>query len=97
MNMDESMDQGPVLTCQKTDCSFNEHDCCYAEGIEVGDEHAMCDTYTHNQVRRTSQIAQVSSCHVSDCVFNNHMDCSAPGITVGEHTGHADCLTVRME
>lgn len=89
--------QGPVLTCQKEDCSYNQKDCCYADGIEVGDDHPLCDTYTHEDVRTNHSTSMVSACHVVDCVFNQDQDCHSPGITVGSHIGHADCLTARMQ
>ena len=88
--------QGPVLTCIKIDCDYNVDDCCYAGGIEVGDEHPQCDTYTTGSATPTEQMANVSTCHVTDCFFNKQEDCCAAGITVGEHSGHADCLTARM-
>ncbi len=89
-------DQGPVLTCQKTDCAYNQSECCFAMGIEVGDEHPMCDTYTHSASRMGQELAAVMTCKVQDCHFNQGRECHAAGITVGEHSGHADCLTARM-
>jgi hypothetical protein len=86
---------GPVLTCQKTDCSYNRDECCHAEHIQVGDEHPACDTYTHEQVRIAVDLADVPTCKVSDCYFNESSDCHAVGITVADHRGHADCLTAR--
>lgn len=91
-----SSEQGPVLTCLKTDCSYNRSECCYAGGIEVGDSHPTCDTYTTQQVQPQSQdISMVSQCMVEQCYFNNSKDCHAAGITVANHTGHADCFTMR--
>lgn len=92
-----SSDQGPVLTCQKTDCSYNQNECCYAGRIEVGDEHPTCDTYTTQQVQRMQQMAMVGTCHVTMCHFNTNRNCTASGVTVAEHTGHADCYTMRPQ
>lgn len=97
MNRLMSDGQGPVLTCQKMDCDYNVDDCCYAGGIEVGDDHPLCDTYTTGSAAPQNKIANVMKCHVSDCFFNKQEDCHAAGITVGNHSGHADCLTARME
>lgn len=92
-----STEQGPVLTCQKTDCSYNMDECCYAGGIQVGDNHPQCDTYTRQQVQATQEMAVVSQCMVDQCHFNNAQTCHAAGITVAEHTGHADCYTMRPQ
>lgn len=90
-------DQGPVLTCKVEDCSYNQHDCCYAPQIEVGDEHPMCDTYTHERTSMGSNTAMVGACHVMDCTFNQSEQCHAAGITVAFHQQHADCFTSRFE
>lgn len=90
-----SAQQGPVLTCQKTDCAYNDSECCYAMGIEVGDTHPLCDTYTHDDVQKATETAVVSMCKVTQCFFNEGQGCHAAGITVADHTGHADCFTMR--
>lgn len=90
--------QGPVLTCKVEDCSYNQHDCCYAPQIEVGDDHPMCDTYTRGQAGNlSSSMAMVGVCHVADCSFNQSEQCNAAGITVAFHQQHADCFTSRFE
>lgn len=92
-----SSGHGPVLTCQKLDCDYNVDDCCYAGGIEVGDDHPLCDTYSKGTAAPKQQMADVTTCHVTECYFNKQEDCHAAGITVGDHSGHADCLTARMQ
>lgn len=93
-----SGEQGPVLTCQKRDCSYNQNECCYANQIQVGDDHPKCDTYTTGQVQqRAQQTAKVGTCYVNSCHFNTSQSCHAAGITVADHTGHADCYTMRPQ
>lgn len=86
---------GPVLTCLKTDCSYNQGECCYAGGIEVGDSHPQCDTYTQQQVSVKDDMSAVDVCNVEQCYFNQSRACHAAGITVANHSGHADCFTMR--
>lgn len=86
---------GPVLTCLQTDCSYNKSECCYAGGIEVGDKHPTCDTYTHRPTSVSSSMSAVDICNVSECYFNQSKECHAAGITVGTHSDHPDCFTMR--
>lgn len=97
MDMQRMMVDGeaPILTCQAIDCSYNNMEICHAGQIEVGDDHAKCDTYTHTSVSLSDAEPCVSKCHITECYFNESMGCHASGVTVATHAGHADCLTVR--
>ncbi|MHB0976506.1 MAG: DUF1540 domain-containing protein [Candidatus Aquicultorales bacterium] len=91
-----AQNEGHVLTCTKTDCAYNQDEICYAPGIEVGDMHPTCDTYTTSGGQPSQEpMADVSTCNVTECQFNTNKDCMAPGITVADHSGHADCFTYR--
>lgn len=90
------MNEGHVLTCTVTECSFNKEEACHAPNINVGDMHPTCDTFTTQNVQGApSEMPDVAVCNVADCKFNQSNDCMAPGITVAHHSGHADCLTYR--
>jgi hypothetical protein len=41
---------GKVVLCSAKDCSYNENTKCVAEGVQVyrHQDHADCNTYTHN-------------------------------------------------
>lgn len=88
---------GCVLTCAVTQCSYNDAEECCAPDIQVGDDHPMCDTFTTSAVQKTREESAVARCMVTDCNFNQGQDCHARGITVGTHSGHADCVTFRPE
>ena len=95
----QTLDQdGCVLTCTVSDCSYNRELECYAQAIAVGDyDHPRCDTYTHDasaQPKRQEGI--VMTCGVSVCNFNEQQHCHARGITVDHHSRHADCGTFRL-
>lgn len=93
MAMDE---HGTVVTCLVTDCSYNKGEECEAPGIEVGDNHPECDTYTQDAVNPIQPgMSHVQKCQVEQCTFNMGMQCDAPGITVNYHSDHADCETYR--
>lgn len=95
--MRRALDQdGCVLTCTVTDCGFNKAEECWAQQIQVGDQHPTCDTFTRStQVQQSQQEGIVMACRVSECNFNDSQNCHARGITVSTHTEHADCLTFR--
>lgn len=89
------MSDGQVMTCHANDCSYNcELECC-APDITVGDQHPMCDTYTHSDVSETTHEASVSRCGVTQCYFNDSQMCDAQGITLMHHATHVDCSTFR--
>lgn len=88
-------EDGAVLTCTVTACSFNNAMECWAPGIRIGDDHPRCDTFTHLVVPTAPQESIVATCGVTDCDFNDARRCAARGITVSGHTEHADCLTFR--
>lgn len=93
--MQRMTDEGCVLTCTVTQCSYNEHEECLAPAVEVGSDHPECDTYTTGPASRTAHDALVRMCHVRDCTFNRQEGCTATGVTVGFHAEHADCMTFR--
>lgn len=87
---------GCVLTCTASDCSFNRGLECYAKQIAVGDDHPKCDTYTQDMMAQPSKTEGiVMSCGVTQCNFNDQQHCGARGITVEMHQQHADCATFR--
>ncbi|HEY3374262.1 MAG TPA: DUF1540 domain-containing protein [Candidatus Aquicultor sp.] len=98
-NMNPSMPQmneGCVLTCTVTECTFNQSEACHAPNINVGQTHPACDTFTTSDVQPVDQgMPDIAVCNVSVCEFNQSNDCKAPGITVAHHSNHADCLTFR--
>lgn len=92
----QQMNEGHVLTCTVTECSYNQSQLCHAPNITVGDAHPMCDTFTTTQVQPADvEMPDVETCNATDCKFNQSKDCMAPGITVAYHSEHADCLTYR--
>lgn len=92
------MEEGHVLTCMVTECSYNQNEVCFAPQIDVGDMHPTCDTFTKAQAQPVTQgMPDVATCNVTECKFNQSKDCMAPGITVSNHSGHADCFTYRSE
>ncbi len=95
--MGRRLDQdGCVLTCTAADCAYNQELECYAQQIQVGDDHPTCDTYTHDaQAHPRQQEGVVAMCGVAQCNFNQEQECHARGITVEMHSRHADCATFR--
>jgi hypothetical protein len=92
----QQMEEGHVLTCLAQDCSYN-NDCeCDAPKIEVGDDHARCDTYTTGEVSRIGAEPMVAKCDITECHFNEARSCDAAGVTMATHAGHADCVTFRI-
>lgn len=93
----QSNDHAPVVTCNVTECSYNETESCCAPQIDVGGNHAMCDTFTMDAgIRPMSQdMSAVGKCDVTQCTFNEDRGCDAPGITVNHHAEHADCGSYR--
>lgn len=90
------MEDGHVLTCSVTECTYNQGEVCHAPNINVGDMHPTCDTFTTMSAQPIEQgMPDVALCNVVDCKFNQNKDCVAPGITVSHHSGHADCFTYR--
>jgi hypothetical protein len=90
------MEEGHVLTCLAKDCSYNSDCECDAPRIEVGADHARCDTFTTSQVSMASAEPKVAMCDIMDCHFNEGSSCEAAGITMATHSGHADCATFRL-
>lgn len=91
--------EGSIMTCTATQCSYNQVEECHAESIHVGGEHAKCDTFTTMQITdlASSSEGDVSGCDMIECHFNKDRDCDASGVTVTSHDGHADCLTFRPQ
>ncbi|MBE0475872.1 MAG: DUF1540 domain-containing protein [Coriobacteriia bacterium] len=91
-------EEGSVLTCMVTQCSYNQAEECHAEEIQVGAGHATCDTFTTSgAIERARDEGEVGACDMTQCHFNSNRDCDAAGITVGSHEQHADCVTYRPE
>ena len=89
-------EDGCVLTCTVTDCSYNQSLECCAPQIQVGDDHPTCDTYTTQpNVQLIDHESIVGTCKVMECTFNDSQMCHARGITVNTHAQHADCATFR--
>lgn len=82
-----------VLSCGVNSCAYNISKGCHASSIQVGSNHAMCDTFTMNATPNEAMMPAVTSCDVSECKFNTSLNCQAPGITVWGHEQHADCAT----
>jgi hypothetical protein len=87
--------EGPILTCQAVNCSYNLEEICHAGTISVGDRHPSCDMYTHGSVAMSDLEPCVHKCLVADCFFNTGAACHASGVTIANHESHADCMTVR--
>lgn len=87
----------PVVTCNVTQCSYNQNESCCAPQISVGGNHPQCDTFTmSSDVRPMHQdMSKVGMCEVVQCSFNADRECDAPGITVAPHSEHADCSSYR--
>jgi hypothetical protein len=51
-------DIGRVVLCSARDCSYNQASKCVAESVHVmlHQDHADCNTYTHNQHMQQSQV-----------------------------------------
>lgn len=94
--MQRVCEEGAVLTCMVSDCSFNEADECLAPSITIGGDHAMCDMYTRQPVSKAESDAAVANCDIAQCAFNRLRACEASGVTVGMHSQHADCATFRQ-
>jgi hypothetical protein len=92
----EQMEEGHVLTCLAQDCAYNTDCECDAPRIQVGGDHARCDTYTTGQVAKAEAEPLVSMCDIIDCHFNQSRLCDAAGVTMAAHSGHADCVTYRI-
>lgn len=91
-------EDGVVLTCTVTDCSYNQAEECHADQIQVGGDHPTCDTFTNSGVVETSRAeGDVGSCDMTQCHFNSDSDCDAAGVTVSWHEQHADCMTFRPQ
>lgn len=90
------MQTSEVLTCLAVDCSYNHEDICCASGIEIGDQHPSCDTYTTGSVDISDDDPAIKDCKVQECHFNRSEACTASGITLITHSGHADCATYRV-
>lgn len=89
-------ENGCVLTCTVSNCSYNQELECRAPQITVGDDHPSCDTFTQQQqIKLAPQDAVVLNCGVDQCNFNESHACGARGITVDQHAKHADCVTFR--
>lgn len=96
MRQPNQTEEGHVLTCAVTNCSFNENEVCYAAGIDVGETEPVCDTFTTAPVYRSPEgMPDVSLCNITQCRFNQDKDCAAPGITVAYHGNLAECMTFR--
>ncbi|MHB1323339.1 MAG: DUF1540 domain-containing protein [Coriobacteriia bacterium] len=91
--------EGAIMTCNATQCSYNQVEECHAESIHVGGDHAICDTFTTTgaQELATSTEGEVGGCDMIECHFNEDRDCEANGVTVATHNGHADCFTFRPQ
>ncbi len=91
--------EGAIMTCNVTQCSYNQVEECHAESIHVGGDHAICDTFTTTGVQEvvSSTEGEVGGCDMIECHFNEDRDCEASGVTVAMHNGHADCFTFRPQ
>ncbi|MEN6372754.1 MAG: DUF1540 domain-containing protein [Armatimonadota bacterium] len=47
----ETENSGKVVLCSARDCAYNENTKCIADAVHVNlhQDHADCNTYTHNQ------------------------------------------------
>lgn len=88
-------EQGAVMTCSVSDCSYNQQLECCAPNVTVGNGHPVCETYTDYPVRRVSTGSFVATCLTTMCAFNRQTRCTAPGVTLDCHGDHADCATFR--
>ena len=90
------MDPVKVISCDATECSFNQENRCHALAITVGGgtDHE-CDTYwPASDKGGLPQVAcNVGACKVPGCKFNDKLMCTAPSITVGHHGDVVDCLS----
>lgn len=88
---------GCVTRCIVTECGFNSDMECRAPGVQVGDMHPACDTFTTmggSEIELAGPNPDVVTCKAVDCEYNLDMDCNAQqGILVDRHSDHADCAT----
>lgn len=94
--MERMCEEGSVVTCCSTECSFNSDEQCQASNIDIGGECPDCEMYTMKPVDPVPDgDTTVSTCTMSQCNMNQQQHCMASGITLGDHAGHADCMTYR--
>ena len=90
------MDPVKVISCDASECAFNQEGQCHALAITVGGgtDH-QCDTYWPSSEKGglPSVICNVGACKVPNCKFNDHLMCSSPGIKVGHEGKVVDCLS----
>lgn len=94
--MKVTIDMPHVLTCEVTECAYNDGQACHARAITVGDGvHPGCDTFFVDDVhvRDVTVVAGVGACKVSACRHNRDYQCRTEAIRVGVHEQHGDCMT----
>ena len=90
------MDVVKVVSCDASECAFNQEAQCHALAITIGGgtDH-QCDTYCPGKEK--GGLARVScgvgACKVPACKFNDHLMCTAPGIKIGHEGAVVDCLS----
>lgn len=85
----------PVLSCNVHKCAYNKSGECHAAAVNIGPEHARCETFTRSVMMSVTHKAesQVRECQMSACKWNRHYCCMACGVIVASHEDHADCFT----
>lgn len=84
-----------VKNCAVKECFYNQNELCHAAAINVGSDHAMCDTFIERKGDHgiPAPTGHVGACHEDDCKFNADLSCHAGSINVDYHANHADCVT----
>ena len=77
----------PVISCNCTDCAFNDSGCT-AFGVAVGGATGKptCTTIAHLDARAglSSADGRVGACHRIECIHNDKLMCTAEEVTISD-------------
>lgn len=77
----------PVISCNCTDCAFNDSGCA-AFAVTVGGAtgRPTCTTIAHLDARAglSSADGRVGACHRIECIHNDKLMCTAEEVTISD-------------
>lgn len=77
----------PVISCNCTDCAFNDSGCtAFAVTVGGATGKPTCTTIAHLDARAglSSADGRVGACHRIECIHNDKLMCTAEEVTISD-------------
>ena len=75
-----------ILSCEVTECAYNNKEECHAGAITVDGPEPLCETFfMHTPKGGIEDIGSVGACKNDVCMYNESLECTASGINISKH------------